>query len=276
MLNLKVSAAKTHLADQSCEKLAERESWLDTSRHHWASSWSHGPDHYVHLPSGVVFHATDGSAEVTVNYPHGLDQQQVVETFVRHVRPCIAQALGWEALHASAVLSGRGVTAFCGSTMTGKSTLAYGLSRRGYTLCADDSVTLDLSADLSPTAALWPFRIYLRPLAAAYFDWQRAPLADCSQPSVRKGEPLNSIVILERSVSPAECSPVEILRLPPVQAFRALLSYAYCFSLRDIKRRRRMLKSYLELAGHAPVYRVRFRAGFEEFPQVLDQIESLL
>ena len=49
---------------------------------------------------------------------------------------------GWEALHASAVLSPQGVVAFCAGSGTGKSTIARGLSERGYQLCADDAVAV--------------------------------------------------------------------------------------------------------------------------------------
>ena len=58
-------------------------------------------------------------------------------------------AHGDEAIHASAVLLGDAVVAFCGRSQTGKSTVAYGLHRRGCRVWADDTLVFDASADIA-------------------------------------------------------------------------------------------------------------------------------
>lgn len=58
------------------------------------------------------------------------------------VLPNIGIAHGYEALHASAVLTDRGVVAIAAASGTGKSTLALELVRRGWPLFADDTVVL--------------------------------------------------------------------------------------------------------------------------------------
>jgi hypothetical protein len=58
------------------------------------------------------------------------------------VLPNVAIAHGYEALHASAVSTDRGVVAIAAPSGTGKSTLALELVRRGWPLFADDTVIL--------------------------------------------------------------------------------------------------------------------------------------
>jgi hypothetical protein len=58
------------------------------------------------------------------------------------VLPNVGIAHGYEALHASAVSTDRGVVAIVAASGTGKSTLALELIRRGWPLFADDTVVL--------------------------------------------------------------------------------------------------------------------------------------
>jgi hypothetical protein len=63
-------------------------------------------------------------------------------TLISRILPNIAIARGYEALHASAVLTELGVVAVAAPSGTGKSTLARELERRGWPLFADDTVVL--------------------------------------------------------------------------------------------------------------------------------------
>jgi hypothetical protein len=58
------------------------------------------------------------------------------------ILPNVGIALGYEALHASAVLTDRGVVVIAAPSGSGKSTLALELVRRGWPLFADDTVIL--------------------------------------------------------------------------------------------------------------------------------------
>lgn len=62
------------------------------------------------------------------------------------ILPNVAIAHGYEALHASAVVTDLGVVAVPAPSGTGKSTLAQELDRRGWPLFADDSVVLGRGA----------------------------------------------------------------------------------------------------------------------------------
>jgi hypothetical protein len=67
---------------------------------------------------------------------------------------------------------------------------------------------------------------------------------------------------------------VEIRLLEHGEAFPAVLAHAYCYSLDDVERNREMVRHYLDLCAHIPVFGVTFRAGMEHVAAILDAIEA--
>lgn len=86
--------------------------------------------------------------------PAGVAWRRVLLT---RVLPNVGIAHGYEALHASAVLTDRGVVAIVASSGAGKSTLALELVRRGWRLFADDTVTLGRSGEAIEAHPAAPF-----------------------------------------------------------------------------------------------------------------------
>src|SRR5205823_1705698 len=86
----------------------------------------------------------------------------VDDLFRTAVVPLALQVFGYEVLHASAVRTESGVSAFCGLSGTGKSTVAYGLSRRGYPLWADDAVVFSAVDEGTTHCFRIPFAFHLR------------------------------------------------------------------------------------------------------------------
>jgi hypothetical protein len=199
-------------------------------------------------------------------YPESAVKVSLIEdAFRRTVLPMALQVRGQEVLHASAVVGPRGVTAFCAVSETGKSTVAYGLSRRGYQLWGDDAVSVGLTED-GPTSSPLEFRLALRPAAAAFFPTE-ADVREVSSSEATR--PLASICVLER----ANVEAAEITRLASSDAFPVVLSHAYCFDLDDLERKRRMMESYLKLVEQVDAYEVRVPEGLERLPATLDEIE---
>ncbi len=67
-----------------------------------------------------------------------------------------------------------------------------------------------------------------------------------------------------------------VTALTPSEAFVALLTHAYCYSLEDVDRNRLMMGQYLELARVVPVYRVSFQPGLDKLPATCSAIEREL
>ena len=54
-----------------------------------------------------------------------------------------------------------------------------------------------------------------------------------------------------------------------------MLHHAYCFDLEGRPRRRETAERYLELSARVPVWEVRFRAGLEQLPELLERLEGV-
>jgi hypothetical protein len=187
------------------------------------------------------------------------------------------QVSGREVLHASAVRAPTGVVALCADSGTGKSTIAFGLSSRGYSLWADDLVAFEI-ADHGSRAISLPFNVRLRPPAVALFDLDASLLpAAASDDGVTAGAetaPLVAICILRREESPT--AKVAIRPLASAEAFAAVLSHAWSFALQNSQHKRRMINHYLELVAQILVFEVSFPSGLENLPATLDAINQLV
>lgn len=208
------------------------------------------------------------------------DLDAVRDAYRRSVLPLVLQWRGLEVLHASAVRAPHGVVALCAVKETGKTTLAYALSRRGYALWADDAVVVDAPAE--PAAAAvhvrqLPFGMRLRPASATFFGHDRGAANGRAHVSGVAGDftdavPLAALYVLARDEGVA--SGAEVRRLSAAAALTAVLAHAYCFSLEDPTRKGRMMSQYLALVSRVPVYEVRFATGLDRLPAILDAIED--
>ena len=227
-------------------------------------------------PRLASFYFESDTREVRAVPHRPVPSEAVREAFWRDVVPWILPVRGLEAIHASAVLTTEGVVALCGASGAGKSTIAFGLFRRGYPAWADDTVALDLSTSRVQAVPL-PFRAALRPASAAFFAADPSETAAVRRDWVDGGdaesEPLRALCVLTRVPDPSPRPSVK--RLPPGLALAALLPHVYSFIL-DGARKRRLIEQYLSVIARVPVLEVRFAPGFDRLPQLLDEIEAAL
>ena len=249
--------------------------WQDVAGSVCAHGYVGAGARWMRWPGFTTFRFDD-AGEVEAFPERQVDPSRILDLFHRTVEPLILQALGWETLHASAVVMPTGLVGFCGECESGKSTIAYSLSRRGYRQHADDSVVFRpepraiRALDLS-------FGVRLRPEAATFFGFTSdgRPLQNIGPIGQRDAdristEPLSALFVLTRI--PAGEPIVD--RLSPSAAFQALLPHARCFDAEDAGVRRRLLEHYLDLAAAIPVYDLRFAPGLDQLLAVLSCIES--
>jgi hypothetical protein len=231
----------------------------------------------MHLPGLASFRFSNRGDEVAATVAATAREELVLDAYRRRVLPMALQVCGREVLHASAVRSPAGVTALCADSETGKSTIAFGLSGRGYPLWADDLVAFDISDHVGRAISL-PFNMRLRPSAAALFDSEttQSPIttSDDHSPPGKETAPLLAVCVLRREDPGGER--VAVRRLPLAEAFAAVLAHAWSFGLEDSERKRRMIHNYLDLAAGTPVFDICFRPGLENLPAILDAIDQLL
>jgi hypothetical protein len=236
-----------------------------------------GDEYWMHVPGLASFSFSRCGKEVAAAVPGSVREDLVIDAYRRRVLPMALQVCGREVLHSSAIRSSAGVTALCGLSEVGKSTLAYGLSRRGYSLWADDTVAFEISENGS-SSILLPFHVRLRPASAAHFDvdQSRPPdnLAYLNLPIGGETAPLATVCVLRRGGSTD--SPVTVRRLSLAEAFSSALDHACCFVPQSDERKRRMIHNYLDLAAQTPFFDICFQPGLENLPVILDAIEQAL
>jgi hypothetical protein len=210
--------------------------------------------YWVRIPDLGAFELSPGSSDVRASVSPESTREVVLDAYYGTALPLLAQAvLGYEVLHASAVLVDGGAVAFTARTGVGKSTIATALSRRGFPLWGDDAVAV-LGGE-SPVSVFLPFMT----------EGQTISAVDGS------GEvPLAAVCLLEHARRPA------ILRPSTSDAVTALLSNAYRFAFQRLERRRKMAQTYLDVAARVPILLVRFPPDREQLPALLARIESTL
>ena len=250
--------------------------WRDAEGEISAYGYTVGERHWMHLPAVATFCFSAEADEVLAIAPPAARADVIRDAYRRAVLPLVLQAGGLEALHASAVAFPAGVVSFCGASRTGKSTLAFALSRRGYPLWSDDALAFEACGQ-GVTCIPLPFRPRLRPEAASFFAQDLVGIerfSDRDEPDRdREPAPLAALCALTRASAGAV---VEIERLSSGQALSALLGNAYCFSLDDPGRKRRMMERYLDLARLVPAFEVRFAPGLDRLAAMLDSIEQAI
>ncbi len=225
-------------------------------------------EYCIEYPGLVRFRFSPDSSRITALCEPGTSDAYVHELFARELTPLVIQLKGREVLHASAVLTHSGVVAFCGESGAGKSTLAYAFALCGYPLVADDALVIDSTSPIR--IAPLPFAIRLRPDAASFFG--SSPEAPVNSQGCQQ-DPLRALVLLERE---PDAAVPRVTRLRAADAFRSLLPHAYCLSLHDLERKRRMVSSYLDLAERVPAFQVTFAPGLERVAAVRLAIEDQL
>jgi hypothetical protein len=246
------------------------ETWFDGAGQVFARCQIWDGRYVIDLPGVASFGFGPKGGTVTATPASGIPVDVVRAAYDRHVLPLVLQALGLEALHASAVLTRRGVVGFCAPSGGGKSTLAVALSRRGYPLWADDCLALDVSPGLVQALRV-PFEPRLRPAARTVLGAGAGrPVHVDARPALA---PLARLCLL----APALDGPAgPVTRLAPAAAFTALLPHAHCFSVSEREATRRLVEHYLAIARNVPVILVPVERRLAALPDLVERLSPAL
>jgi hypothetical protein len=232
----------------------------------------HG-DYLIRFPGVADFAFSTGSPQMRVDALPSTPAESVARLFRTVAVPFALQTAGYEALHASAVLTEAGVVAFCGGSGSGKSTLAFALARRRpFRLWADDALVIGGMPSQGESYACVNLaqEPNLRPESEAFFSasTDRAEIASPQQAEER----LAAIVLLEPA--PAGTGP-ELVRLTVVDALTGILPHAFCFFV-DEGREEQTVRALVDVSARVPVLRLRLPAGFDRLDPTLDLVETAL
>ena len=246
--------------------------WLDPTGAAGAYASQRGSEYWIDVSNVAMFHYSAVTGQVVGVARDSIPEQQVRASYCRIVLPSLLQALGYEMLHASAIRTQRGVVAFCGDSAAGKSTIATGLSRRGYPVWADDALVLEVGARISAVAL--PFVVRLRQEPAEFFglpgrgDGSSYDLFGIEEDPVD----LAAVCVLRRRAGSEGGEVIGCHR--GTAALTALLAHACAFNLEDLDRKRRMVTQYLAVAARVPVFEAVVQPGLERLSELLDQLEA--
>ena len=225
---------------------------------------------WIDWPGLGVFSFALHSRAVRV-YPAPQAREDVLaDTFVRILQPAILQALGWQAVHASAVAGPTGVLAFCGLAHSGKSTLAYALSRLGFSHFADDALVINVVDDSVRAHAL-PFTARLRRATRVHFELDELASPRIARPPATT--PMSAFFLLRQDASQA--GPPKRERVPAARAFSQLMTHAHCFDVADPAESQRIVEDYLEIVERVPVFSLTYRPGFEQLDELLETVVGM-
>lgn len=242
--------------------------WSAETGEVYATAHADGDRRWIDWPGLAIFAFSTTAPHVTAWAAPGAARDAVTSTFFRVLQPVVLQAIGWQALHASAVAIGDRVVALCGRSGAGKSTLAYALGRQ-WDQWADDAVVIERGAQV--VAIELPFTPRLRPPARRHFHGGAAGPIDRRE---AKRRPLAAVIVLEQDEALAE-SP-QYRRVPPAEAFQLLVTHAHCFDHTDPIEARRLVSDYLAIADVVPVYALTYRPGFDELPALMRLVSELV
>lgn len=237
--------------------------------------------HWLLFPGLATFQFSDTSDAVVAAPAEGTPSELIWDTYLRAALPLVLHSRGQEALHASAVVGPGGVVAFCAHSQTGKSTLAYGLTQRGYPPFSDDAVVLKRAGD-DWLAVSYPFQFRLRAAVATHFAedgaqlLSRSLISNSAAPAAGEPQPLAALVLLTKLLPDEASEPAAFSRLSPAAALPLVLSHAYCFSLEDPERKQKMAMAYVDLVTSVPTYDLRYAGTLEALAEVLDGIEAIM
>ncbi len=256
----------------------EVEVWRQDDGGVYAYGFTLDGQHWMHLPRIGSFRFGSNAEGVMAVADPSARVELVLDAYYRCVLPMALHARGMEVLHASAVLMDHRVVALCAVSGTGKSTIAYGLSQRGYQVWADDALALEISGPCIRSAPL-PFEVRLREASTSLFHEdlngsQVRSSLDGGKRVEMQPMPLAALCVLNRAPGGGDSLAVETARFSPAEAFPAVLSHAWYFSLKDVERKRRMVQHYLAVAARLPVLEVRFQAEPDKLVAILDRIEE--
>jgi hypothetical protein len=203
-----------------------------------------------------------------------------------HALPMVLGLRGIPTLHASSVVTPRGVCAFVGTTGAGKSTLAASFSAAGYPALGDDCLAIAEDGGFFAIPAYPGVRLWMDSARSLSTEWSNAPTVAHYTNKLRifdasalknfptRLEPLAVIYCLARDtagVDPGAASP-SIEPMQPKDAFLELLSASFMLDITDSSVLTRNLRFIERLFKVVAVRRLKIPEGFSSLPKVRETV----
>lgn len=199
--------------------------------------------------------------------------------------PMVLGLRGIPTLHASTVVTPRGVCGFLGPTGAGKSTLAASFSAAGYPALSDDCLAIKEERGFFAIPAYPGLRLWTDSAESLSPAWSDAPVVAhytrkrriLNAPTIKsfpaRPKRLAVIYCLAREASDnggPSAATIEPMR--PNEAFLQLLSASFMLDITDRAVLTRNLRFIERLLNAVPVRRLRIPDGFSSLPKVREAV----
>jgi hypothetical protein len=220
--------------------------WTPEGGDTWLVLGRQGAEYVLWYTEWMHFRLSADGREILCQSAPEIPDETVRHLFLDQILPLILAHSGRTVFHASAVARGNDAVAFLGPSGRGKTTLALGMCRDGFSLLADDGLVLDMDADAVQAQPSYPGIRYWPEAAKALFH---APMPRRRVAHYTKKERLGSrsggdipfhdhAAQLRRMyvLTPPradQSDAVAITRLAPKEAFLELLPQAFRLDMMD-------------------------------------------
>jgi hypothetical protein len=224
-------------------------------------------------------------SEIVCRPMSGIPGDTIQHLLLDQVIPLVVNLRGGEALHASAILTPRGVVAFAGPAGSGKSTITASLLKMGYPFVSDDCLTLqekDRGIDAIPAypgLRLWEdAEAHLfgengdKKSVAHYTRKLRVDIEERPESYGPEPKPFVGLYDIINSPETDETSDITIEKLSPKESFMALVRCAFRLDITDQEMLTRQFHFLERLAGQISVRRLSFPRNFRLLPDLLRTI----
>ena len=251
--------------------------WIDAAGKPFVWFYHREGGYQIRIRRMADFLVSPNADEIRCYPRQKIPAETIRQLFLEVVLPAALSRRGRLSLHASAVATPGGVIGFLGGGGQGKSTLAVGLSRRGFPLVCDDSMVLKQERDRTvvvPELAgvrLWPDSV------AALFEeaGHDFPVTHTEKRRFSREEPAAEPMPLVRlymlESSPADRD-IKIEKLSPDDALVELIKCSHMLDVTDKELIRMKFDELTVISNQIPFFRIEFPHDYSRLGELCEVV----
>jgi hypothetical protein len=231
------------------------------------------------------FVVDEAGTEIWAKWPEPLTLEDAATYLLGPIMGFVMLLRGVVCLHASAVAIGNQAIALLGPAGSGKSTTAAAFSDRGYSILAEDVVTLDDRDDhffvrpAYPCIRLWPASVKALYGSETHLpkltpNWEKRYLDLTARPEQFQQQPLSLAAIYHLGQRQDEPAAPFIDALDKSEGLMSLVANTYATKLMDKHMRAREFELLTRVLNNVPLRRVTPHTDTIRIPELCDRILS--